>query len=53
LAEVSSEPLYEGGCTFLEVSNKLAEAGLVFRNARMKPRGWGDAFYSRTRTSPR
>lgn len=48
-AEVSSEPLYEGGCTFLEVSNLLAEAGLVFRAAEMNALGWGDAFYSRSR----
>jgi FkbM family methyltransferase len=48
-AEVSSEPLYEGGCTFLEVTNLLAEAGLVFRAAEMHAVGWGDAFYSRSR----
>jgi hypothetical protein len=48
-AEVSSEPLYEGGCTFLEVTNRLAEAGLVFRAAEMNAEGWGDAFYSRSR----
>ena len=48
-AEVSSEPLYEGGCTFLEVTNLLAEAGLVFRAAEMNAEGWGDAFYSRSR----
>lgn len=47
-AEVASEPLYEGGCTFLEVSNFLAEAGLVFRTAEMNDVGWGDAFYSRS-----
>ena len=41
-AEVSSEPLYEGGCTFLEVTNLLAEFGLVFRAAQMKEElGWG------------
>jgi FkbM family methyltransferase len=48
-AEVASEPLYEGGCTFLEVTNLLAEAGLVFRAADMYAEGWGDAFYSRSR----
>jgi FkbM family methyltransferase len=48
-AEVSSEPLYEGGCTFLEVTNWLAAAGLVFRAAEMNADGWGDAFYSRSR----
>jgi FkbM family methyltransferase len=48
-AEVASEPLYEEGCTFLEVTNLLAEAGLVFRAAEMKAEGWGDAFYSRSR----
>jgi FkbM family methyltransferase len=48
-AEVSSEPLYEGGCTFLEVTNLLAEAGLVFRAAEMNAEGWGDAFFSRSR----
>jgi FkbM family methyltransferase len=48
-AEVSSEPLYEGGCTFLEVTNLLAEAGQVFRAAEMNTEGWGDAFYSRSR----
>ena len=47
-SEVSSEPLYEQGCTFLEVSNLLAEAGLVFRAAEMNAVGWGDAFYSRS-----
>ncbi len=47
-AEVSSEPLYEGGCTFLEVTTLLADAGLIFRAAEMKPEtGWGDAFYTR------
>jgi FkbM family methyltransferase len=49
-AEVSSEPLYEGGCTFLEVTNFLASLGFVFRSACMKPEGWGDAFYSKART---
>jgi FkbM family methyltransferase len=48
--EVSSEPLYEGGCTFLEITNFLASAGFVFRSASMKREGWGDAFYSRSRT---
>ena len=47
--EVSSEPLYEGGCTCLEVTNLLAETGLVFRAAEMNAEGWGDAFYSRSR----
>lgn len=46
VAEISPEPLYEGGCTFLEVTTLLAEAGLVFRDVAMKPRGWGDAFYT-------
>ena len=46
--EVASEPLYDGGCTFLEVTNLLDEAGLVFRSAQMKAEGWGDAFYSRS-----
>ena len=45
--EVASEPLYDGGCTFLEVTNLLDDAGLVFRSAQMKAEGWGDAFYSR------
>ena len=46
--EVASEPLYEGGCTFLEVTNLLGEAGFVFRTAQMRAEGWGDAFYSRS-----
>jgi FkbM family methyltransferase len=49
-AEVSSEPLYEGGCTFLEITNFLAGAGFVFRNANMNRAGWGDAFYSKRST---
>lgn len=50
-SEVASEPLYDGGCTFLEVTNLLADAGLVFRSAEMNADGWGDAFYSRPRSS--
>lgn len=46
-AEVSSEPLYEGGCTFLELSNFLACHGFAFRTAAMSREGWGDAFYTR------
>jgi FkbM family methyltransferase len=49
--EVSSEPLYDGGCTFLEVTNLLAKAGFVFRTAEMNADSWGDAFYSRPRTA--
>lgn len=48
VAEISPEPLYEGGCTFLEVTDLLAEAGLVFRDAAMRPQGWGDALYTRS-----
>lgn len=48
VSEISPEPLYEGGCTFLEVTNLLAEAGLVFRDAAMRPLGWGDALYTRS-----
>ncbi|MBW9204504.1 FkbM family methyltransferase [Mumia sp. zg.B17] len=49
LAEVAPEPLYEGGCTFLEVTNLLAEAGLVFRDAVMTSKGWGEALYTRSK----
>lgn len=49
--EVSSEPLYDDGCTFLEMANMLDEAGLVFRAAQMNVDGWGDALFSRTRGS--
>lgn len=51
VAEVSPEPLYEGGCTFLEVTNLLAGAGLVFRDAAMRPQDWGDALYVRSHRS--
>lgn len=50
VAEVSSEPLYVGGCAFHEVTNLLATAGLVFSYAAMGNKGWGNAFYTRSRS---
>ena len=45
--EVSETPLYEGGCTFAEVTEFMKEMGFHLRWAYLHPTGDGDAFYRR------
>lgn len=43
--EVSEEPLYEGGCTFDEVTSYVREFGFRLRQVHINAQGWGDALY--------
>lgn len=44
-AEVSEEPLYEGGCTFEELTAFLKKYGFRLKNLSMNYKNWGDALY--------
>lgn len=44
-AEVSEETLYEGGCTFEEVTAFLKSYGFRLKNLSMNYRNWGNALY--------
>jgi FkbM family methyltransferase len=48
--EVSIEPIYEGGCTFLDIYNFLAARGFLIRDVRLCRDGWGNAFFSKAVT---
>jgi FkbM family methyltransferase len=43
--EVSEEPLYEGGCTFEEVTAYVRQFGFRLRSVLINKQGWGDALY--------
>lgn len=43
--EVSEEPLYEGGCTFEEVTAFTRSFGMKLRQVSIGKEGWGDALY--------
>lgn len=43
--EVSEEPLYEGGCTFDEVSSYVRKFDFRLRHVNINRQGWGDALY--------
>jgi FkbM family methyltransferase len=49
--EVSEEPLYEGGCTFDEVTHYVRQFGFRLRNVHINRQGWGDALYVGTAVS--
>jgi FkbM family methyltransferase len=44
-AEVSEEPLYEGGCTWREIDSFLAPFDFSIKNMSLGRTGWGDALY--------
>jgi hypothetical protein len=46
-AEVSEEALYEGGCTFSEITAFLNEQGYALRHLAMNYCHYGDALYVR------
>ena len=45
LIEVSENPLYEGGCTFEEVTAYVRQFGFRLRQIHINRQGWGDALY--------
>jgi FkbM family methyltransferase len=45
--EVSESPLYDGGCTFAEITEYMGSMGLNLRWAQLNANGHGDAFYRR------
>lgn len=47
-AEVSEEPLYEGGCTFDEITSFLRVYGFRLKDLVINHKGWGNAFYSKS-----
>jgi FkbM family methyltransferase len=44
-AEVSEEPLYEGGCTWREIDSFLGPFEFSIKNMSLGRTGWGDALY--------
>lgn len=50
LVEVSHDPLYDGGCTFLEIVEFLRDQGFVLWSARFGRAMWGNAFFVRPLT---
>jgi hypothetical protein len=51
VVEVSHEPLYEGGSTFMEVLHFLFDQGFRLWRCAFTRRGWGDALFVRPTTS--
>lgn len=49
-AEVSEEPLYQGGCTFDEVTEFLKSYDFRLKNLSMNYKNWGDALYVKNTT---
>ena len=47
MVEVSVDPLYEGGTTFLELTRFLEGFGFYTRQIEFNQDGWGDALYAR------
>lgn len=47
MIEVSLDPLYEGGATFLALSRFLEAKGFYLRQILFNEDGWGDAIYAR------
>lgn len=45
--EVSEDALYEGGCTFDEVTDFLKAHGFRLKNLFIGNKGWGNAFYAK------
>jgi FkbM family methyltransferase len=45
--EISESPLYEGGCTFEEVTAYVATFGFKLRYVQLGPELWGDGLYVR------
>ena len=43
--EISEEPLYEGGCTFEEITEFLKPYGFKLKNMFLNFKQWGNAFY--------
>lgn len=43
--EISEEPLYEGGCTFEQITEFLKSYGFKLKNMSLSYKDWGNAFY--------
>lgn len=43
--EISEEALYEGGCTFEEITEFLKPYGFKLKNMFLNHKNWGNAFY--------
>lgn len=48
LVEVSAEPLYEGGASFMQVNEFLKEKNFFLQGVNFNHHGWGDAVYLRS-----
>lgn len=46
-AEVSEDPLYDGGCTFEQVTSFLKLFNFALKNLKLNARGWGNALYTK------
>ncbi len=46
-AEISEDPLYEGGCTFEEVTSFLKLYGFRVKNLYINYKNWGEALYAK------
>lgn len=47
VVEVSAEPLYEGGASFMQVNAQLRESNFFLQSVNFNSHGWGDAVYLR------
>jgi len=48
--EISIEPLYTEGCTFLQIYQFLESKGFLVRHVELNGDGWGNAFFASKRT---
>ncbi|WRH65034.1 MAG: FkbM family methyltransferase [Planktothrix sp. GU0601_MAG3] len=51
-AEISEDPIYEGGCTFEEVTSFLKLYGFRVKNLYINYKNWGEAFYAKKNPEP-
>lgn len=47
MVEVSADPLYEGGATYLDICRHLQSLGFYTRTVEFYEDGWGDAIFTR------
>jgi F5/8 type C domain/Methyltransferase FkbM domain len=47
MIEVSADPLYEGGATYLDLCRHLQPLGFFTRSVEFNEDGWGDAIFTR------
>lgn len=51
--EIGEDPLYEGGCTFSEITSFLEAYGFRLKNMELNYKNWGNALYVKDVPSPK